>query len=143
MPLLGKSSMKNLLQLHPDLQIVLMEAIKIFDFSIVCGYRGKEAQEKAVSEGKSFKHFPNSKHNNSPSLAADLCPYRNGLRWEDREAFYFLGGILKAIAYHQGIHIRLGLDWDGDNDLHDQNFYDLPHVELTLQPAGGNITEYA
>lgn len=130
MPVFGATSKRRLAELHPDLQRVLLGAIQVMDFSIVCGYRGKDDQEKAVREKKSTKHFPDSKHNTVPSSAADLCPYRNGLRWEDREAFYLLGGVLKAVAHQMGIRIRLGLDWDGDNDVHDQTFHDLPHVEL-------------
>ena len=130
MPTFGTASKRRLAELHPDLQRVLLAAIQIMDFSVVCGYRGQADQEKAVREGKSTKHFPDSKHNTTPSRAADLCPYRGGLRWEDREAFYFLGGIILATARQLGIKVRLGLDWDGDGDLHDQTFHDLPHVEL-------------
>ncbi|KKM82716.1 hypothetical protein LCGC14_1316750, partial [marine sediment metagenome] len=39
------------------------EAIQVMDFTIVCGFRNKRAQEKAFDEGKSEKHWPNSKHN--------------------------------------------------------------------------------
>jgi hypothetical protein len=29
-----------------------------------------------------------------------------------------------------GINIRCGVDWNGNIDLKDQNFYDLPHYEI-------------
>ena len=130
MPTFGTASRRLLAELHPDLQRVLLAAIQVMDFAIVCGYRGEEAQEQAVRDGKSKLHFPDSKHNTTPSRAADLCPYRGGLRWEDKEAFYLLGGILKAVAHAMNIRVRWGGDWDGDNDTHDQTFHDLPHVEL-------------
>jgi len=130
MPVFGPASKSRLAELHPDLQRVLLAAIQVMDFSIVCGYRGKEDQEQAVRDGKSKLHFPDSKHNTTPSRAADLCPYRGGLRWEDKEAFYLLGGVLKTVAHQFGIKVRWGGDWDGDGDLHDQKLYDLPHVEL-------------
>lgn len=133
MPMFGKASLNHLLQLHPSLQEILLEAIEIMDFSIVCSYRGEKAQNAAFAAGKSKKKFPFSKHNMRPSPAVDLCPYREGLKWNDKEAFYLLGGILKAIAYKQGKKIRLGLDWDGDNDVHDQTFNDLGHAELLME----------
>lgn len=130
MPKFGPKSLARRLELHPNLRGILDEAIQIIDFTIVCGFRGREAQEQAVKDGASTKHFPDSKHNRTPSLAADLCPYRNGLQWKDREAFYLLGGVLKTVAFKQGIKIRLGMDWDMDNDLHDNTLTDLPHIEL-------------
>ena len=130
MPTFGTASKRRLAELHPDLQRILLAAIQVMDFSVVCGYRGEEAQEQAVRDGKSKLHFPDSKHNTTPSRAADLCPYRNGLRWEDRVAFYHLMGIIRGLAWMMKIKVRFGLDWDGDGDLHDQKLYDLPHVEL-------------
>ena len=130
MPVFGKVSTERLVQAHPDLQRLLNEAIKHIDFSVVCTYRGREDQEAACASGASTKHWPDSKHNSLPAIAADLCPYRGGLQWKDREAFYFLGGFLKGLASGMGIKIRWGGDWDGDNDFHDQNLYDLPHIEL-------------
>jgi len=126
----GKASQERLMQAHPDLQRLLSEAIGHVDFSIVCSYRGREEQGKAVAQGKSKTPWPTSKHNHLPSLAVDLCPYRNGMKWNDREAFYYLGGILKGLSIAMGIPIRWGGDWDGDNDLHDQRFTDLPHFEI-------------
>ena len=130
MPQFGKASLDRLSQAHPDLQRLCNEAIKHFDFSVVCSYRGREDQEKAFADGATTKHFPDSKHNCMPSLAVDLCPYRNGMQWTDREAFYLMGGYLKGLAIIMGIKIRWGGDWDGDNDLHDQRLYDLPHIEV-------------
>ena len=43
---------------------------------------------------------------------------------------YAFGGFVKGVASQKGIKIRWGGDWDSDNDLHDQNFIDLPHFEL-------------
>jgi peptidoglycan L-alanyl-D-glutamate endopeptidase CwlK len=35
-----------------------------------------------------------------------------------------------GIAAKMGIKIRWGGDWDRDEELHDQTFFDLPHFEL-------------
>ena len=42
-------------------------------------------------------------------------------------AAYRLPGGVAAVM---GIPIRCGADWDGDHNLRDQTFNDLPHIEL-------------
>jgi hypothetical protein len=37
---------------------------------------------------------------------------------------------MKGHAKALGIDLRQGIDWDNDNDLADQTFFDLPHNEL-------------
>ena len=77
---------------------------------------------------------PQSKYNKTPSLAADVVPwFKNSphIRWEDREAFYCFGGFVLGVAAEMGLTIRWGGDWDRDEYLHDQSFFDLPHFELT------------
>lgn len=132
MPSFGKSSLDRLSQAHPDLQRLCHAAIEIIDFAVVCSYRGQAEQEKAVADGASTKHFPTSKHNRLPSLAVDLCPYRGGMQWRDNEAFYYMAGIIKGLAASMDIAIRWGGDWDSDGDLHDQQLYDLPHIEVIV-----------
>lgn len=46
------------------------------------------------------------------------------------ERWFMFGGFVKGIAQHMGIPIRWGGDWDGDNQMSDQKFDDLPHFEL-------------
>jgi len=74
--------------------------------------------------------------------AADLTPYQPGVNpWpqpgdtpERRDMkvrrFYFLQGVLYAIARDEGVDVRLGVDWDSDLDFFDQTFHDLGHIEL-------------
>lgn len=130
MPSFGQESLNRKRQLHPKLQEILDEGIKHQDFTIVCGFRGRKEQELAFSLGNSKKHWPESKHNRLPAVAADLCPYKKGLQWKNREGFYYLMGLLRGIAISKGIKIRLGVDWDMDGDITDQTFNDLPHIEL-------------
>ena len=63
-----------------------------------------------------------------PSLAADVVPYP--IDWEDHQRFYMFVGIVQGIAASMNIKIRCGADWDGDMEIKDQNFHDLPHFEL-------------
>jgi len=127
----GTTSLARLDTCHPDIQLLMYEVIKHIDCSIVCGHRDKEDQDEAVADGKSKAPWPTSKHNSVPSMAVDIMPwYPGGIRWTDREGMYFFIGMVKGIATQMGIRIRIGIDWDGDNDMHDQGFVDGPHIEL-------------
>ena len=107
---------------HQDLQDIMHEVIKIMDITILCGHRPEDKQTKAFNEGKSKLQFPNSKHNQAPSLAVDIAPWVDGaIPWNDREKFFELAGIVKGIAYMKGIKIK----WGGDFN----SFFDGPHFE--------------
>jgi hypothetical protein len=69
------NSLRHLKSCHPDLQIVLQAAIKVYDFSVVFGHRGQQAQDLAFQTGMSKLKWPNSKHNSLPSKAFDIYPY--------------------------------------------------------------------
>ena len=120
MPKLNKRSLDNLAQCHPNLQKIAAEAIKEFDFIVICGHRGKEDQNKAYAMGKSKLKWPNSKHNKVPSLAMDIVPWP--LDWNDLKAFGKMLKVIEKVAKAEGIRIRLGRDFKG--------FADWPHVEL-------------
>lgn len=132
MPSFGKKSLEKLNELDPRLQEVLKEAIKIIDFTIVCGYRNEEDQKKAVAEGKSKVNFPNSKHNTSPSMAVDVAPYKPGvgIDWNDSKSFYYLAGIIMGIGLAKGIKLRYGGDFNRNGLIDDDKFKDLPHIEI-------------
>jgi len=133
-PKFGKRSKKNLDSCHIDLQRICLEVIKLYDFSVICGERSKEAQDKAVREHKSKVVYPNSKHNKRPSEAVDLAPYP--IDWNNLNRFILLAGFMLATAealYKDGeiTHIlRWGGDWDSDRYIKDHKFKDFPHFEL-------------
>jgi len=128
MPKFGKRSLDNLNTCHPDLQRLFNEVIKYYDCSVLCGHRTKEEQDAAYHDGRSKVQWPNGKHNSMPSKAVDVAPYP--VDWSDTRRFYMFVGIVRGIAAMMGIKIRVGADWDGDMEVKDQNFHDLPHVEL-------------
>jgi len=139
MPSFGSASQKRLATLHPDLQTIMHEAIKVMDFSIVCGYRIEEAQNKAFEDGASTKQWPDSKHNQDPSIAVDIAPWdpymrngKGGIDWQNTDRFILLAGIVKGIAHTLEIPIRWGGDFDNDTFIKDQSFIDMPHIELVL-----------
>lgn len=130
MPQYSPASLKHLYEAHDALQTVFMEVIKHVDCAIIEGYRSKEEQDKAFHAGKSKLKFPDSKHNKKPSMALDVIPLP--IDWKDTKRFYLFIGFVKGVASQMGIEIRSGGDWDGDFDLKDQTFFDLPHFELVL-----------
>ena len=129
----GKISQTNLAQAHSDLQIVFNEVINHYDCAVICGHRNEEDQNKAYNDGLSKLRYPQSKHNKTPSLAVDVVPWfknRPHIRWNDKDKFYEFGGFVQGVAASLGINIRWGGNWDMDDELKDQSFFDLPHFEL-------------
>jgi len=120
MPTFSERSLANLRECHPDLQRVAHEAIKHFDFAVICGHRNKAGQDKAFAEKKSKLRWPNSKHNKVPAMAFDAVPHP--LDWNDTAAFHAMAKAMKAAAKKLGIVIRWGGDFKG--------FFDGPHFEL-------------
>jgi peptidoglycan L-alanyl-D-glutamate endopeptidase CwlK len=132
----GEKSQTRLLTLHPDLQKILSEAIKIYDFSIIEGHRTLEMQQSYYDRGFSKLDGVErkSKHQSYPSMAVDIMPYKKGTnafsgQEKDNRRFYFLMGIIKSVKEitHK---LRFGIDWDMDDIYTDQSFDDMPHIEL-------------
>lgn len=128
MPSFSEASARRLAQCDPRLQRLFNEVIKHFDCTVITGHRGKAEQEEMVRTGRSRVCWPDGKHNTVPSLAADVAPYP--IDWEDRERFTLFAGFVKGLAVSMGIKIRWGGDWDGDTEVLDNGFDDLPHFEL-------------
>ncbi len=110
--------------------MIMDRAIQVTDFSILCGYRNEQEQEEAFDKGNSKKHYPDSKHNQNPSIAVDLAPYP--IDWENRDRFIFLAGVIFAIAQQLEIEIRFGGNWSMSLLFEKQKFDDLVHFELVL-----------
>ncbi len=120
MPSFSQRSLQNLNQCHPILVKVAQEAIKTYDFTVVCGYRNEEAQEKAYREGASKAHFGESPHNFQPSLAFDAYSYPIDVN--SIPLAQLLGKAIKEAAKRLDLSIEWGGDWKG--------FKDYPHFQL-------------
>lgn len=134
----GRRSTSMLETCHPDLVRVANRALVItpFDYTIICGIRGKEAQNEAFASGASKVTWPDSSHNagdghaRTLSDAFDAAPWiYNGIKWSDEGSFYVLAGVILAAAKIEGVRIRYGGDWDHDGLTEDQSFMDLGHFE--------------
>lgn len=130
MPKFGKKSLERREMLCKDLRILVDEAIKYYDFSIVCSHRGQEEQERAFNAGNSKAHFGQSAHNYNPSFAFDFAPWpcptkqvrgviqidSDSKEWE-KAIFVF-----KNTANRLGIEITCGADF--------KTLKDLMHIEI-------------
>lgn len=124
----GPRSLKARKELHPLLQKIVDEVIKVTDFTILDAQRGRAEQERAKRGGYSQASFGQSAHNYKPAVAMDLVPYP--LDYDDLESFRKLAKAIMAEAKKQKVPLRWGADWDMDGQWKDESFLDWGHFEL-------------
>jgi peptidoglycan L-alanyl-D-glutamate endopeptidase CwlK len=156
MPSYSPRSKANLDTGHDELKLVFHTAINYLDHTVLCGHRGKEAQDQALKDGTTTKAFPLSPHNVLPSDAIDAAPYypevpAGGIDWrtdaallkaamngnmdevkailENIKRWYHFGGFIKGVAAGKGVELEWGGDWDGDFRFNDHRLIDLPHFQ--------------
>jgi peptidoglycan L-alanyl-D-glutamate endopeptidase CwlK len=124
------------------LRRIFNRVVPLFDCSIICGFRSEQAQNAAFLKNRSKVKWPNSNHNKVPSMALDAAPYDRTLsavNWADTARFYYMAGIVKAVASQLlaegkiSHDLRWGGDWNGNishANSQDQDFMDLAHFEL-------------
>lgn len=127
MPRFSAQSRGHLDTCSEGLQRVFERVVAAYDCTVICGHRGKEAQNEAFRTGASKKQWPESNHNDLPSRAVDVAPYP--IDWKNLKRFYHFAGYVQAVGEEMGVRIRWGGDWDSDRDLDDQTFFDLVHFE--------------
>lgn len=109
-------SLKNLSECHPDLQTIAQELLKEIDVIVIEGHRGQAEQDADFARGYSKLKWPHSKHNSTPAMAMDICPYP--IDWNNLHRFYDMRERAQRIADRLGIKIRL-ISWDLDHiELH-------------------------
>lgn len=146
----GRASQAELATVHHELNIIFADVIEVFDVSIIQGARTVEEQIRNIRRGVSktidSRHIPRDSDGRydprGRAIAVDAVPYQEGVnpwpldsddpvtREKKKARFYYMQGIIRDVAHRHGIEIRQGVDWDRDNDIFDQTFDDLPHVEL-------------
>lgn len=135
-------SLAHLVGVHPTLVRLLKEITQHFDCSILDGARTVEQQKLNVARGLS--KTMDSKHLIQPdgfSHAVDVAPTPqqwdasppSGLTKYEVECLALLF-YAKGYAQAQGIALRIGADWNGNNLWQDNSFNDLDHVELKESP---------
>lgn len=130
MPKFSQQSSIRLSQVHPLLQRLLMNAIKYIDFTIVEGHRTEARQKELFAQG--LTKTMNSKHLAYPSQAVDIAPYPypDMNNPEHVKQVYYMAGFIKGLASAMGIKIRIGADWNGNNDIRDEKWSDAWHIEI-------------
>tara|TARA_R100001015_G_C4431521_1_gene28499 strand:+ start:12 stop:413 length:402 start_codon:yes stop_codon:yes gene_type:complete len=127
----GKRSLEKLEEVHPDLKLVMTEAIKLtpIDFGITEGMRSLERANQLKAEGLS-KVGIRSLH--CQGKAVDIACYNNGkVTWE-LEFYEAVAGVVGEVCEILDIKIRWGGSWvTGDFKLNkDMNFIDAVHFEI-------------
>lgn len=79
MPRFSSKSAAKLATCDPRLRKIFEAVVRFFDCSILVGHRNEEDQNDAFDRGASKVRYPDSKHNRSPSLAADVDVYPSDL----------------------------------------------------------------
>ena len=130
MPAFSTKSIERLETCNKLLRDIAYEVIKKVDCTVVTGFRNQVDQDNLYPRYTRVK-WPDSKHNQFPSMAIDLVPYipGKGISYDTRQAYWF-SGYVKRVADEMGIKIRSGADWDQDGDVNDQSFHDPCHFEL-------------
>jgi len=124
----GRKSRERLEGVDPRLVKVLKELLKLMDVTIIEGVRSEETQYKYFLDGKSKLDGKNKMSKHQLGRAVDLAPYP--IKWEQSERFYYMGGMIRAIAKDLNLKVRWGGDWDSDGETKDQSFMDLVHIEI-------------
>lgn len=145
MPGFSKKSLDKLNTCHPKLQLVMNEAIKHYDFTVLYGTRTVAEQFELYKKGRELQpdgtwkkvgstvteldgKTKKSKHNYSPSLAVDIAPYP--IDWNNIQRFKDLAKVVESAAIAVGVKIVWGADWDMDGNIEEHKFKDFPHYEL-------------
>ena len=148
----GDASMAQVMSCHPDMQLVLIEAIhrSPIDFGVSQGRRTIEQQREYFKAGKSRLNpddpaqLKRAMHLRAPSMAADIYVsvpekvFMDGKKLAyDTAHLSLIAGVILSVAnelYDRKLikhRVRWGGDWDQDGCIIvDQEFDDLPHFEL-------------
>lgn len=104
-------------KVHPDLVEIFKFVGKTWNILIICGYRGKEEQNKAYSEGKSKLRYPLSAHNLSQPRAVDVCPVdmKNQPIWKDGRIWTEFRHFMEEVAKEKGIKLKPEIKGDANH----------------------------
>ena len=116
MPKFGRRSNLNLNTCHPKLQRLFREVVKHYDCSVLWGHRTQDQQNEMYLDIPPIttKQWPDSKHNQLPSMGIDVAPYP--IDWDNTDRFCHFAGYVQHIADEMGIEIEWGGWWNNPKD---------------------------
>ncbi len=151
MPSFSTKSMTQVVSCEQDIQTIMMEAIKYYDFSAISGGRTDAHQNDLWSKGRKLKdggdprkradwkvvdqqavvttkdgYEKKSRHQGQPkSGAIDIVPYPS--MWSDESKFFELAGVIKSTQERllQEGKIKHTLEWG-----YDLWGWDMPHWQI-------------
>lgn len=129
MPKLSRTYASRLATCHPLLRRLFERVSLSYATVILQGHVGRQAQERAVAEGRSAIAFPHGPHNRYPSMAVDVVPYGVDLEKIDMaalERIFHYAGFVKGVAEFMAIKVR----WAGEKWDPSKPPADLVHFEL-------------
>lgn len=142
MPNFSQRSLSRLSTCEKDLQTIMNEVIKVYDFTVIYGHRTPEEQFNLFQQGRKLVGGKwvkvgstvtdkdgiknKSKHNSYPSKAVDISPWP--IDWTNIAEFKKLGKIVLQTSdklYKEG-KIKNKVKWGGNWITRK----DYPHFEL-------------
>ena len=123
-PEFSPRSWEKLATCHADLQRLFNEVIKEMDCTIVCGHRTQAEQDKVYPQYSNAK-WPDSPHNQEPSLAVDAMPCP--IDWDDIPRVLTFRDVVEDTARSLNIGIRPLIRF---RNRMGQIVTDYPHFEL-------------
>lgn len=134
---LGKTSRSRLEGVHPDLVRVIEEAITDcpIDFGVSSGKRDAEEQNILYNKGLSkcdgyIKISDHQPKEDGYGYAVDIYAYLNKKASYDKRHLCVIAGHILGKANELGIKLQWGGDFDGDWDMDEHDFVDMPHYAL-------------
>ncbi len=101
------------------LQMLVTKVSKQTPLMVVCGHRNEEKQNEAFGNGYTQVRWPNSKHNQEPSLAIDLCPLP--VNWQNTRHFFELA----AYVWAESLKNDMPVVWGGSFSFGDYGHFEL------------------
>jgi peptidoglycan L-alanyl-D-glutamate endopeptidase CwlK len=126
--------------------LLFIKDVLEIDHSVLEGYRVKAEQNRLFGIGASQLQWPDSSHNQTPSLAVDVVPYvriagqKGGIHWHNKDPkiqeMYYREMVRFATVFQMvallvfGYECRWGGDWSRNWSIMDNKFNDYPHIEF-------------
>lgn len=126
----SQRSRDRLATCHPVLVTLFNRVLSVspLDLTVLEGHRNEARQNALQESGASQLRWPNSRHNQTPSMAVDVAPYVDGaVSWE-WEHYYTIAPVVKQVWAEMPCDVRAKwmLTWGGDW----RSFKDGPHWQL-------------